>query len=112
VQGLALGLCYQPLIVTATAEVPPQRMALATTMNTLTRALSSSLGIAVIVTVVQIQSQVHSMQLTKSGRQAASSVASLSFVLALQDAFFLLTVVTILALLAVLFLRGRRKQLS
>lgn len=110
-QGVALGLCYQPLIVTATAEVPPQRMALATTINTLTRALSGSLGIALIATIVQIQTQVHRVQLTRSGQQAASSVASLSFVLALQDAFLLLTVVTVLALIAALFLRGRRKQL-
>lgn len=37
--------------------------------------------------------------------------ASLSFVLALQDAFLLLTVVTVLALIAVFFIRERRKQL-
>jgi DHA2 family multidrug resistance protein len=111
-QGLALGLCYQPLIVTATAEIAPQRMALATTMNTLTRSLSSSLGIAIVATMIQIQSQVHRVQLIKSGQEAASSVAPLSFVLALQDAFLLLTVVTVLALLAVLFIRGRHKQLS
>jgi DHA2 family multidrug resistance protein len=111
-QGVALGLCYQPLIVTATAEVPPERMALATTINTLTRALSSSLGIAMIATIVQIQSQVHSVQLTMSRQQTTSSVASLSFVLALQDAFLLLTVVTVLALIAVFFIRERRKQLS
>lgn len=108
-QGVALGLCYQPLIVTATAEVPPERMALATTMNTLTRALSSSLGIAMIATIVQIQTQVHSVQLTTSRQPTTSSVASLSFVLALQDAFLLLTVVTALALIAVFFIRERRK---
>jgi hypothetical protein len=112
VQGLALGLCYQPLIVTATAEVPPERMAFATTMNTLVRALSSSLGIAMIATIVQIQSQVHSVQLIRSGQQVASSVASLSFVLALQDAFLLLTAVTVLALIAVFFIRERHKQRS
>jgi hypothetical protein len=65
-----------------------------------------------VATLVQIQSQVHSVQLTRSGQQTASSVASLSFVLALQDAFLLLTVVTVMALIAVLFIRGRRKQLS
>jgi hypothetical protein len=87
-------------------------MALATTLNTLTRALSSSLGIAMIATIVQIQSQVHSVQLTMSRQQTTSSVASLSFVLALQDAFLLLTVVTVLALIAVFFIRERCKQLS
>lgn len=110
-QGIALGLCYQPLIVTATAEVPPERMAFATTMNTLTRSLSSSLGVAMIATIVQIQSQVHSVQLTKSGQQLAHTVASLSFVLALQDVFLLLTVITVLALIAVFFIRERRKQM-
>lgn len=52
------------------------------------------------------------MQLTRSGQQATYPVASLSFVLALQDAFLLLTVVTVLALIAVFFIRERRKQIS
>lgn len=111
-QGLALGLCYQPLIVTATVEIAPQHMALATTMNTLTRSLSSSLGIAIVATILQIQSQVHRGQLARSGQQAASSVTSLSFVLALQDVFLLLTLVSVLALVAVLFIRKHRKQPS
>lgn len=109
-QGIALGLCYQPLIVTATAELPPQQMALATTINTLTRTLSSSLGIALIATLVQIQTMTHTIQLARSEQGAASHSASLSFVLALQDAFLLLTIITILALIAVLFIRERRKQ--
>lgn len=108
-QGLALGLCYQPLIITATSELPPQRMTLATTINTLTRSLSGSLGIALIATVLQIQSQAHRVQLARGGQQAAHAVAS-GFVLALQDAFLLLTVITVLALVAVFFIRERRQQ--
>lgn len=112
VQGLALGLSYQPLIVTATAEVSPPRMALATSINTLVRALSSSLGIAMIATIVQTRSQVHSAQLIKSGQQTAYTVVAPGFVLALQDAFLVLTVVSILALIAVFFIRERREQKS
>ena len=58
-RGVALGLTIQPLTVAGLAEVHPRQLAQASSLNTVTRAVSSSLGIAVLATLVQTQSQVH-----------------------------------------------------
>ncbi|MFL5625922.1 MAG: MDR family MFS transporter [Ktedonobacteraceae bacterium] len=58
-RGVALGLTIQPLTVAGLAEVRPRQLAQASSLNTVTRAVSSSLGIAVLATLVQTQSQVH-----------------------------------------------------
>ncbi|MBV9713287.1 MAG: DHA2 family efflux MFS transporter permease subunit [Ktedonobacteraceae bacterium] len=58
-RGLALGMCIQPLIVASLSEIGPRMLAQASAMNTVTRAVSSSLGIAVLATLVQTQSRVH-----------------------------------------------------
>jgi EmrB/QacA subfamily drug resistance transporter len=58
-RGVALGLTVQPLSVAALAEVRPRQLAQASSISTVTRAVSSSLGIAVLATLVQTQSQVH-----------------------------------------------------
>ncbi len=58
-RGLALGLTIQPLTVAGLAEIRPRQLAQASSINTVTRAVSSSLGIAVLATIVQTQSQVH-----------------------------------------------------
>lgn len=58
-RGLALGLTIQPLTVAMLAEVPPRQLAQASSLSTVARAVSSSLGIAVLATLVQTQSQIH-----------------------------------------------------
>ncbi len=58
-RGVALGLTVQPLSVAGLAEIRPRQLAQASSINTVTRAVSSSLGIAVLATLVQTQSQVH-----------------------------------------------------
>lgn len=58
-RGLALGLTIQPLTVATLAEIRPLQLAQASSINTVTRAVSSSLGIAVLATLVQTQAQVH-----------------------------------------------------
>jgi DHA2 family multidrug resistance protein len=58
-RGLALGMCIQPLIVASLSEIGPRMLAQASAMNTVTRAIASSLGIAVLATLVQTQSLVH-----------------------------------------------------
>ena len=71
-RGLALGLTIQPLTVAMMAEVRPRQLAQASSLNTVGRAVSSSLGIAVIATLVQTQTQVHfghlAEQVTASSR--------------------------------------------
>lgn len=59
VRGLGLGLCVQPLTVAGLSEIPPRQLAQASSLNTVARAVSSSLGIAVLATLVQTQNQVH-----------------------------------------------------
>lgn len=59
IRGLALGLCIQPLTVAGLSEIPPRDLAQASSLNTVARAISSSMGIAVLATLVQTQAQVH-----------------------------------------------------
>jgi EmrB/QacA subfamily drug resistance transporter len=140
-RGLALGMCIQPLIVAGLAEIGPRMLAQASAMNTVTRSVASSLGIAVLATLVQKQNLVHFAYLAErvtatsrlgllypqlqalfvahgaslSSAQSAAlqSISGLllqqSYVLAMQNAFSLTVVVCILAIIAVLFVGGRRR---
>ena len=58
-RGIALGLTIQPLTVATLSEIPPRQLAQASSISTVNRAVASSLGIAVLATVVQTQSQIH-----------------------------------------------------
>lgn len=58
-RGLALGLTVQPLTVATLSEISPRDLAQASSLSTVNRAVSSSLGIAIIATLVQTQSQIH-----------------------------------------------------
>src|SRR5579885_2149190 len=55
-RGLALGLTVQPLTVAMMSEVHPRQLAQASSLSTVSRSVSSSLGIAVLATLVQSQS--------------------------------------------------------
>ncbi|GAC1356189.1 MAG: DHA2 family efflux MFS transporter permease subunit [Ktedonobacteraceae bacterium] len=58
-RGLGIGLVAQPLIVAALAEIPSQQLAQASSINSVVRAVSSSLAVAILATLVQMQSKVH-----------------------------------------------------
>ncbi len=58
-RGLALGLIIQPLIVSALSDVQPRQFAQASALNTVMRFVSTSLGIAVLATLVQRQAKIH-----------------------------------------------------
>jgi EmrB/QacA subfamily drug resistance transporter len=58
-RGLALGLTVQPLTVAMMSEVHPRQLAQASSLSTVSRSVSSSLGIAVLATLVQSQSALH-----------------------------------------------------
>jgi len=58
-RGLALGLSIQPLTVAGLSEIRPRDLAQASSLNTVMRSVSSSLGIAILATLVQTQSKVH-----------------------------------------------------
>jgi len=58
-RGVALGLTVQPLTVATLSEISPRQLAQASSLSTVNRAVASSLGIAILATVVQTQSQIH-----------------------------------------------------
>ncbi|HLQ30357.1 MAG TPA: DHA2 family efflux MFS transporter permease subunit [Ktedonobacteraceae bacterium] len=140
-RGLALGLTVQPLTVFGLSEIKPRQLGQASSLNTVMRSVSSSLGIAVLATLVQAQSKIHYAHLVEmvtpssplgqlvprlealfvargadltAARITAFQVISglvqrQSFTLAIQDAFSFTLVVIGLAIIAVLFVRGKRK---
>ena len=64
-RGLALGLTVQPLTVFGLSEIKPRQLAQASSMNTVMRSVSSSLGIAVLATLVQSQTKIHYAHLSE-----------------------------------------------
>lgn len=70
-RGFALGLCMQPLSVSALSEIRPHDLARASAVSTALRFIASSLGIAVLATLVQTQTKVHYTHLAE--RVTASS---------------------------------------
>jgi DHA2 family multidrug resistance protein len=58
-RGLGIGLCVQPLMVSALADIAPRRLAQASSVSTVVRFVGSSLGVAVLSTMVQTQSSIH-----------------------------------------------------
>jgi len=83
-RGVALGLTVQPLTVAMMSEVSPRQLAQASSLNTVNRAVASSLGIAILATLVQSQSLVHFGHLAE--RVTAGSPLG-RLVLSLQAAF-------------------------
>jgi len=65
IRGLALGLCVQPLTVSGLSEIQPRQLAQASSLNTVARAVASSLGIAVLATLVQTQTKIHTGHLAQ-----------------------------------------------
>jgi EmrB/QacA subfamily drug resistance transporter len=64
-RGLALGLTIQPLTVFGLSEIKPRQLGQASSMNTVMRSVSSSLGIAVLATLVQTQTKLHYARLAE-----------------------------------------------
>ncbi len=58
-RGVALGLTIQPLTVATMTEISPRQLAQASSLSTVNRAVASSLGIAILATIVQTQSKIH-----------------------------------------------------
>lgn len=142
-RGIALGMTVQPLTVASMAEIHPRQLPQATSLSTVIRAVSSSLGIAILATLVQTQSRIHFASLAEqvtassplgqllprlealfvahgtsiaSAQSAALQVINglllqQAFVLSLQNAFQLTLAIIVLAIVATLFVRDRRKPI-
>ncbi len=144
IRGLALGLIIQPLSVSALSDIHPRQFAEATSLYTVLRFVSTSLGIAVLATQVQSQAKVHAAQLAQQitpnsplaqlaarvqaslilhrASPAAARAAALqqvtrliqgqAYMLAIQDAFWLILCMLIASIIAACFIRMRRQTLA
>ena len=140
-RGLALGVIIQPLNVSALAEINPRQFAQASSLYTVLRFVSTSLGIAVLATLVQAQAKVHYSYLagqitfgsrpgqllarlqalflshaadptsirTATIQQVIRLIQRQGYVLAIQDAFRLTTVVIVVAVIAAALIRIRQR---
>ncbi len=71
-RGFSLGLVSQPLILAALATIRPRLLTQASALSTVVRSVASSLGIAVLATLVQTQTQVHYAHLAEQVTPASS----------------------------------------
>jgi len=83
-RGVALGLTVQPLTVATLSEISPRQLPQASSLSTVNRAVASSLGIAVLATLVQTQTQIHFGHLAE---QVTASSPLGQFVQLIQAAF-------------------------
>lgn len=75
-RGFSLGLVIQPLTVAALSNIQPRQLAQASSMNTVLRFVATSLGVAVMATLVQTQTSMHYTHLAEQVT-AASPLAGL-----------------------------------
>jgi len=83
-RGLALGLTVQPLTVSMLAEIPARQLAQASAISTVSRSVASSLGIAILATLVQAQTALHYGHLAEQ----VTSFSPLGALLATLQAYF------------------------
>jgi DHA2 family multidrug resistance protein len=108
-RGFGLGCVVQTLTVSALASVPPRQYAQASSLNTVIRFVFTSLGIAVLATLVQSRAATRlatlARQLRPSSPAAMESLGRQALNLAVQDAFWLTLIAFVLALVVVFFIR-------
>lgn len=111
-RGLGLGCLLQPLTVSALSKVPQQQYTQASSLSTVIRFTFTSLGIAVLATVVQSRTSIHisslAYQLKPASHAALALIRQQGLNLALQDAFWLSLVAFALAFIAVCFIRVQK----
>lgn len=109
VRGLGLGCLLQPLTVSALSKVPPPQYTQASSLNTVIRFVSTSLGVAVLATFAQSRATTHISALVHQFRPVSHAALALlrqqGLDLAVQDAFWLSLVAFVLAFIAVCFIR-------
>jgi EmrB/QacA subfamily drug resistance transporter len=111
-RGTAMGLVISPLQVIAMSEIRGKQMPEASALSNVVGAVTSSLGIAILATVVQSRTADHARQLAEQARHMppAGLIQQQASVLAMQDAFFITTVIVGVALLATLLVREKRRR--
>jgi EmrB/QacA subfamily drug resistance transporter len=111
-RGTAIGLVISPLQVIALSKIQGEKMPLASALSNVVGAVASSLGIAVLATIVQSHTADHAHQLAEHAihQTSAGLIQQQASVLAMQDAFFITTIMVGVALLATLFVYEKRHR--
>ncbi len=111
-RGLGLGCLIQPLTVSALSKVPPRQYTQASSLSTVIRFTFTSLGIAVLATLVQSRASTHISALAHQFRPVSHAALALisqqGLNFAVQDAFWLSLAAFALALIAVCFIRVQK----
>ncbi|GCE21806.1 MDR family MFS transporter [Dictyobacter kobayashii] len=113
-RGVALGLIIQPLNASALQDMRPHQFAQASSLYNVIRFVSTSLGVAILATLVQSQAKLHTNEIIKQALRTHSSPIVMSIIgnralmQALQDAFWLSVVVALGGVLAGMFIRSQR----
>lgn len=113
-RGVALGLIIQPLNASALQDMRPHQFAQASSLYNVIRFVSTSLGIAILATLIQSQTKTYASELIKqalrnhSGSSVMRLIENQAMMQALQDAFWLSVVVALAGVLAGAFIRSRR----
>jgi EmrB/QacA subfamily drug resistance transporter len=139
-RGFSIGLCMQPLMVSALAEIKPRMIAQASSVSTALRFVASSLTVAIIATILQSQTKIHTdhlavqatpgsplgqliyglqasfmakgMDMGHAFQMAAQSVYGMlelrGYLMAVQDVFVLSAVLSVVAVIATLFVYTKR----
>jgi EmrB/QacA subfamily drug resistance transporter len=109
IRGLGLGCLIQPLTVSALAKVAPPQYAQASSLSTVVRFTFTSLGIAVLATLVQSRASSHISELLHQSRPVSRAAIGLirlqGLDLAVQDAFWFTLIAFALAFIAICFIR-------
>jgi MFS family permease len=140
IRGLGLGLIIQPLSVSAVSDIHPRQFAQSSTLYTVVRFVSTSLGIAVLATLVQTRAKIHyghlAEQVTPASplgqvafrfqslfvqhraslndaraaaiQEVARLVQRQGYMLAIQDAFWLVLFVLVASMIAACFIHMRK----
>jgi EmrB/QacA subfamily drug resistance transporter len=110
-RGTAMGLVISPLQVIALSKIRQAQMPLASALSNVVGAVISSLGIAVLATIVQSRTADHARQLAEQVLQTPpAGLMQQASVLAMQDAFLVTTIMVGVALLAALLVREQRHR--
>jgi EmrB/QacA subfamily drug resistance transporter len=112
IRGLGLGCLLQPLTVSALSRVPRAQYTQASSLNTVTRFTFTSLGIAVLATLVQSRASVHITALVHQLRIVSPAALALTRAqglnMAVQDTYWFSLAALLLAFIAVGFIRMRK----
>lgn len=111
VRGLGLGLLLQPLTVSALLGVAPRQYTQASSLTTVIRFVFTSLGIAVLATLVQSRASFHIADMVHPFSHilpaAYKQLQRQAIDLAVQDAFWVSLAAFVLAFIALCFIPGR-----